>query len=75
MLPALELAAARFALQITEAARRDVMDGSMHERIAVHIHQHGNTENPSEYAVEAADDRRAVQQIAGSLVLSAWADA
>jgi predicted ATPase/DNA-binding winged helix-turn-helix (wHTH) protein len=58
-----------YVLQMAETAHRDMLEGRMHERIALLIHEHGNIDSASAYATGAANDRQAALRIPGLLML------
>ena len=55
--------------RMSEAAHQDMVGGRMRERVALLLHEHGNIESASEYALGAGNDPQAALHIAGSLML------
>jgi predicted ATPase/DNA-binding winged helix-turn-helix (wHTH) protein len=58
-----------YVCRMAATAHQDMVGGRMRERVAVLIHEHGNIESASEYALGAGHDPQAALQIAGSLML------
>jgi predicted ATPase/DNA-binding winged helix-turn-helix (wHTH) protein len=58
-----------FVRRMAEAAHQDMVSGRMRERVALLMHEHGNIESASEYALGAGQDPQGALQIAGSLLL------
>ena len=58
-----------YVVRLAEMAHQAMLGGRMLEWIAVLMHEHGNIEAASEYAVGAAGDPQAALRIAGLLML------
>ena len=58
-----------YVCRMAESAHQDMVGDRMRERVALMLHEHGNIESASEYALGAGHDPQAALQIAGSLML------
>jgi non-specific serine/threonine protein kinase len=58
-----------YVCHMSEMVHQDMVSGRMRERVALLLHEHGNIEGASEYALGAGNDPQSALQIAGSLML------
>ncbi|HTB68244.1 MAG TPA: winged helix-turn-helix domain-containing protein [Steroidobacteraceae bacterium] len=58
-----------YVCRMAATVHRDLVSGRMRERVALLLHEHGNIESASEYALGAGNDPQAALHIAGSLML------
>ncbi|HEX3837283.1 MAG TPA: winged helix-turn-helix domain-containing protein [Steroidobacteraceae bacterium] len=63
------LAHLNYVCRMATSVHQDMVSGRMRERVALLVHEHGNIESASEYALGAGNDPQAALQIAGSLML------
>jgi non-specific serine/threonine protein kinase len=58
-----------YVCRMAATVHQDMVSGRMRERVALLLHEHGNIESASDYALGAGNDPQAALQIAGSLML------
>jgi predicted ATPase/DNA-binding winged helix-turn-helix (wHTH) protein len=58
-----------YVCRMAATVHQDMVSGRMRERVARLLHEHGNVESASDYALGAGNDPQAALHIAGSLML------
>jgi predicted ATPase/DNA-binding winged helix-turn-helix (wHTH) protein len=58
-----------YVCRMAEMVHQDMVSGRMRERVASLLHEHGNLESASDYALGTGNDPQAALHIAGSLML------